>query len=136
MTDPHASTSAPGRSPPRVWRVVAGILFAALVGFLALRSSPYVQHLPWMPRWLGEWADSNGIARNVVAFFALGLCWFVLVGRQWRHAIALAGFGVALEVAQWWIPGRIFDWRDIVASLAGVLFAWLAATTLLAGRSR
>lgn len=135
MNDPQESTSPAGRSPPRTWRVLAGILLGAVIGFLALRSSPYVQHLPWMPRWLGEWADSNGIVRNVVAFFALGLGWFVLVSRQWWHVIALAGFGVALEVAQRWIPGRIFDWRDIIASLAGVLFAWLAAA-LLARRPR
>lgn len=126
-------TTPPERwRPPRrvAWRAVLVVTFGAVVAFLALRSSPYVQHLPWMPRWLGEWADTNGIVRNVLAFFALGFAWFVFIGRRWPHVLGLGGFGLGLEVAQKWIPGRIFDWRDIVASLAGVALAWLAAVVL------
>ncbi len=105
-------------------KVVAVLGLAAVITFLALRSSPYLQYIPWMPRRIGVWADSNGIGRNAVAFFALALPVFLLVGRRLVHGVALAAFATVIEVAQLWIPGRVFDWRDIVASVAGIVVAW------------
>ena len=119
-------------------RVLALVIVAVLAGalaFLALRASPYVQYVPWVPRRLGVWADSNGIVRNIVAFFALGLAVFLLVGRRVWHVIAACAFGTAVEVAQIWIPSRAFDWRDIVASIAGILLAWPLAWLLHRRRS-
>lgn len=108
-------------------RVVAlGIVatLGVILAFLALRSSPYLQYIPWMPRRIGVWADHNGIVRNVVAFFALGFALFLLVGRGPLLVLGACAFATAVEVAQLWIPGRIFDWNDIVASIAGILLAW------------
>lgn len=99
-------------------------LLAALVAFLALRASPYLQYVPWMPRRLGVWADSHGISCTFVAFFALGLVAFLLAScRPWM-AVALCTFGTAIEVAQLWIPSRRFDPKDIAATCLGVLAAW------------
>lgn len=112
---------------PRLRRglgVTAVLLGAAAIAFLALRSSPYLQYIPWMPRTIGVWADSNGILRNVAAFFTLGVLIFVFLGRRAIHVLATIGFGTALEVAQLWIPGRVFDPWDIAASTAGILLAW------------
>lgn len=105
--------------------LVAG--FAAILAFLALRTSPYLQYVPWMPRQIGVWADHHGVSRNAAAFFVFGLAAFLLIGTQVWRVFAVAGFATALEVAQLWIPGRTFDWRDIVASLAGLALAWPVA---------
>lgn len=120
-------------------RFVIRFAFVALVGgllaFLALRTSPYFQYIPGMPRWIGVWADSHGIARNVVAFGLLALVTLLLLGSRWPQVLGLAAFGIALEVSQLWIRGRVFDWRDIVASLVGVALAWPLAWWLTRRRS-
>lgn len=108
----------------RLIAVLAVAALAAVLAFFALRSSPYLQYIPWLPRGIGVWADSNGIVRNVAAFFGLGLATFLLVGRRAAHVLALCAFATALEVSQLWIRGRVFDWRDIVASIAGIALAW------------
>lgn len=108
----------------RALALVAVAVLAGLIAFFALRSSPYLQYIPWMPRGLGRWADSHGIARNFVAFFALALAVFLIVGRRVPHVAILCLFATALEVSQLWIRGRVFDWRDIVISIAGILAAW------------
>ena len=110
--------------------LVAVAALAAAIAFFALRSSPYLQYIPWMPRSLGTWADSHGISRNFVAFAALGLAVFCLVGRRWPHVLALCAFATALETSQLWIRGRVFDWRDIIVSIAGILAVWPLAWLL------
>ena len=100
------------------------LAIATVVGFLALRTSPYLQYISWMPRSIGVWADSNGIVRNVAAFFVFALAAFLLVGRGGWQVVALCLFATTVEVAQIWVRGRVFDWRDIVASIAGILLAW------------
>lgn len=122
----------------RTIRLLLVLGLGAVMAFLALRSSPYLQYIPWMPRRLGVWADHNGILRNTVAFAGFALAAYLLLGcRLWLVA-ALCGFGALIEVAQLWIPGRTFDWKDIVASVAGVLIAWpfaWAGRRLMASRS-
>lgn len=110
-------------------RHLAMLVPLALMAFLALRSSPFMQELIWMPRWLAAWADRHWVLRSFVGFFAFGLLWFLAVSPRRRHALALAAFGTAVEVAQIWIPRRVFDWKDIVASVLGVLAAWLLVWT-------
>ncbi len=107
-----------------VTRIVLIALIGGALAFFALRSSPYLQYIPWMPRWIGVWADSNGITRNVVAFGFLGLITMLVLGWRLPIVLGLAAFGILLEVSQIWIPGRVFDWRDILASLAGIALAW------------
>ncbi len=119
-------------------RLLALIALAALAGaiaYFALRSSSYLQTVPWLPSFIGRWADAHGIGRNFVAFFAFGLAYYPLVGRSRAHVAALCAFATVLEVAQLWIPSRNFDWRDIVVSLAGLLAAWPPAFWLARLRS-
>lgn len=110
------------------WGLVLGAV--GVIAFFALRRSPYLQYIPWMPRGVGVWADSHGILRNVAAFLVLALLAFVLLGRRRVVLIGLSLFATGVEVAQLGIRGRVFDWRDIVASLAGVLLAWAIAWLL------
>ena len=120
----------PVRSPTT--RLAIVLLLGGVIAFLALRSSPYLQYIPWMPRRLGVWADHNGIVRNIAAFFVFALMVFLLVGRHARHVAVLCLFATGIEVAQLWIKGRVFDWRDILASMAGIFLAWPIALLLRA----
>ena len=108
-------------------RAGLALALAAVIAFFALRTSPYLQYIPWLPRSVGVWADHNGILRNTAAFFVLALIIYLLLGRRLGCVLALVVFGGAVEVAQLWIRGRVFDWRDIVASIAGILLAWPVA---------
>ena len=115
----------------------------ALIGFLAVRGSPYVAELPWIPRWLAIWADAHGVWRNVPAFGALYLV--VLVGLGWnRRVIALAAvcvFAACVEFAQLLLPagrrgsGRVLlyfsgfpMWRNRMGD------CWIAHTERFRGR--
>ena len=115
-------------------RFVLAAAFTAVMAFFALRSSPYLQYIPWMPRWLGVWADHHGVFRNTAGFFVFALAMFFLLGHRPLHAAFLCFFATAIEVAQIWIPHRIFDWKDIMASLAGILLAWPLAWACTLGR--
>lgn len=119
-------------SAPRRWLMVARVLglgaAAGLFMFFAWRASPWLGELPWLPHWLSAWADEHGVARNVAAFFAFGLVGFTLLGRGWRPAVLQGVFATGLEVVQIWLPRRLFDWRDIVASLLGLFLGWLGVT--------
>jgi hypothetical protein len=103
-------------------RLLCVACLLGLFAFLAWRRSPWLQEIPWLPRWLGQWADRHGDLRNLPAFAGLGLGLIFALG--FRPGL-LAGLGVAivLEVVQLWIPGRYFSWMDIVASCLGVLAA-------------
>ena len=105
-------------------RLLLVLALGGVIAFLALRTSPYLQYIPWMPRRIGVWADSNGITRNSAAFFVLALGAYLLVGRGIWQVAGLCLFATGIEVAQLWIRGRVFDWQDIVASIAGILLAW------------
>lgn len=125
------------RSSPFFARLTVVLVAGSILAFLALRASSFIQTLPWVPRPVGLWADSHGIIRNTPAFFAFGLLAFALLGRTRRTVVPLAVFATVIEVAQIWIPTRIFDLLDIVASLAGLALAWIvvrSAAWLLARR--
>jgi hypothetical protein len=108
-------------------RLVVVVTFGAVIAFLALRASPYLQYVSWMPRRVGIWADHNGVLRNTVAFFGFSLVVLGLLGARAAQVLAICAFGTAIEVAQIWIPSRTFDWRDIGATISGVLLAWPVA---------
>lgn len=109
----------------RLLAAVCAILGAAALAYLSLRPSAFVGEVVWIPSWLGRWADRHGVLRNAAAFFVFGFFCFACLGRRPLHLWALGAFAVVIEVAQLWLPHRVFDWRDIVASLAGLVCAWL-----------
>ena len=107
--------------------LAAGLAALGLVAlaYLSLRPSAFLTEVGWIPLWLSRWADHHGVLRNTVAFLAFGLFVFAWVGHRPLHVIALAAFAIVIEVAQIWLPRRVFDWSDIGASLGGLALAWL-----------
>src|SRR5687768_14737975 len=115
MRDPHI------RLRILFLRFVLGLGLAglfALVLFCALRSSPRLTEVPWLPLWLTVWADRMDTFRHFVGFGVLALMAMVLPraimpawpqrGRdQFRHlCLVIALFFVAvLEFWQLRLPG-------------------------------
>lgn len=125
---PNPATPPVPPSSPRLFRrlaVIGAVLGVTAFAYLSLRPSAFVGEVNWIPSWLGRWADRHGVLRNAAAFFVFGFFYFACLDRRSLHLLALAAFAVAIEVGQLWLPHRVFDWRDIVASLAGLVCAWL-----------
>ncbi len=114
----------------RALALLAVVGFTGLIAFLALRSSPNFIELRWMPHGFAVWADRHGVFRNVLGFFAFAFVILAILGPRVWYVATLCLFATALEVAQLWIPSRVFDLQDIVASLAGILLAWPCAWLL------
>jgi VanZ family protein len=107
------------------------ILYASFYPFTFLPERWGGQLPRWSPvRLNSDWAD---VAINVLLFFPLG--WALGGGRgKWRAAlVALAAgaiTGLAVEMAQTMVPGRVSSLRDVICNAAG------AAGGSLAGRFR
>ena len=125
MTEPPLAVPPPASSRLRPFALGLAALGLGALAYLSLRPSPFLTEIGWIPRWLSQWADHHGVLRNAVAFLALGLFVFTWVGRRPPHALALAAFAIVIEVPQIWLPQRVFDGRDIGASLGGIGLAWL-----------
>ncbi len=51
-------------------------------------------------------------------------------GFGWRHGLWLMAYGIFLECAQYFVPGRFFSVADMLADGAGII-AWFLITLLL-----
>jgi VanZ family protein len=107
--------SSPAR---RAWAVAMAVT-AALVAVKALSVSPQGPAFAW---------DK---ANHVLAFAALAFCGlftFRATARPhfWVSFILLA-FGVAIEIAQLYVPGRWGDVEDVVADAVGIALGLLLA---------
>ena len=130
----------------------------------SLTSSPNMSELPFIPTWLGTWADRNGNFRNFPVFAALAaLLFFVFSAFRLQTATcnlptskqslglfvsrllvlrraalcfcAAALLGASLEVAQLlFLPNRHFDWADIGWLTAGA-FVGAFLSAACCGRS-
>lgn len=119
-------------------RVTSVVVSAAMIGFLALRSSPHLTELRWLPRVLAEWADAHGVVRNIPAFAVFHGLLLIALGWQ-RRRVALIGsglFAAGVECAQLLLDGRFFGWDDIVASWTGVAAAHGLAWVIYCGLRR
>lgn len=104
-----------------VWRGLLALLLVVITA-LALVPDP--------PRSLSTgWDKSNHmLAFAALAFTGVRAHW--RLPRQWPRLIGLLlAYGVALEIAQHFLPPRSADWHDVVADGAGVALGLLAAAT-------
>ena len=115
-------------------------LLILLTAYLTLRPSPILNELPWLPDWLGHWADANGDLRTAVPFFLLSLLWAVggrrLRGRSWarRWVSGFAGIWLLLlvtESLQLLIPSRNFSLLDIAWGTIGFAIGGLLGLSIL-----
>ncbi len=131
------------------WRrasLVPAAASVAAICYLALKPSPSIQNVPLMPRALGRWFEQEDFFCNVSGFFVLTVVIHATFAR-WRReaagAVAWRALGLAvlvagLEIAQLWLPKRVFDRHDIAAGWLGVVLAsapWLIATFTMRRRA-
>jgi VanZ family protein len=111
--------------------LISSILLLAAVAYCSLTASPEMVRIPWIPKGVGDWADSHTTFRNFPPFAFLSAVLYLALllhlkpepGRGlWLGvgvAVLVTLLGVALEVAQLWIPTRVCDVRDIAWSGVG-----------------
>jgi hypothetical protein len=118
------------------WVLLGGLI--GIFGFLAWRGSPYLAEITWIPEWLGRWADANGVVRNLPAFAMLTTVIILIFGLQSRVVVLASVMmaAVVLELGQWWLPGRVFDWKDVLTSWLGVGVGFIFSEALARVRRR
>lgn len=102
------------------------VVLALALAFLALRASPYLTEVSWVPRDVADWADRNGNFRNFPAFGLLALAMTCVMSLR-SAGVSAGGLAVIVEVAQIGIAGRTFDFEDIFWSLGGIASAVIIA---------
>jgi VanZ family protein len=98
----------------------------SLTLILALALAPLSGPLPVL---------TNDKVAHFVGFVYL-TCWFLGMARRdlaWRIMLALAAYGVLIEVLQGLTPYRAVEAADVVSDLAGIGTGWLLSSTVLKG---
>ena len=115
-------------SAPFFWRVIFVLLFI-VVSYLALTPAP-PQSID-----LG-WDKLN----HMTAFATLAAVGCLSFAASSRHRImvllGLFTYGVAIEIIQFFLPGRSCEWGDLFADSIGITFGALVALFLLRIASR
>lgn len=88
------------------------------VGFLLIICAiSYLALTPIEPEGLQDtWDKGNHFA----AFITLAFLIDFSVSGYWRKWLGLAGYGAAIEVAQWFSGYRVFELKDILADCIGI----------------
>lgn len=116
---PHADLPHSGRLG-LAWRVA---LYACLAVIAALA---------WMPGNQVPLSTTWDKLNHGLAFAALGfLAWGAHPSRRVPAFVALIGFGVLIEVVQWYVPSRSAEWADLVADAIGLAVGALSAHLLV-----
>ena len=121
------SSAATVNSGRRVLMVLWSFLIAA-VTVLSLLPASVVPRMP-----------GGGTLEHLSAYLALAFIPAVAIRRVYRvfvAVISVACLGVLLEILQIAIPGRAFEWVDIVMNFVGVTAGVLAGVPLRLGSDR
>ncbi|WP_057300816.1 VanZ family protein [Pelomonas sp. Root1217] len=118
--------SAPQRRA--LWRALLAVMLIVIT-CLALSPAP--------PKTITTgWDKSNhALAFAALAFSGVWALW--QRPRQWIWlAMTLVGYGIAIEIAQSFLPPREADWHDVVADSVGIALGLLAAWPITASAAR
>jgi len=101
---------------------------AYIVVFIAVAAFAVFQELMFRHYLFARHFFAAGCLPNFTAVlllvFGYGLIKRPLTKSEALRSVAAIAAGLVLyEIAQIWMPGRVFDWADIAASLAGGLLA-------------
>ena len=105
---------------------IAKILLVLAIGvilWLALSANP--------PRAAGLF-DCDKL-NHLAAFFVLALLTeyaFPSATISAQKLLPLLGFGLLIEVLQYWVGYRYFEWLDVAADAAGIILFWVNRGTL------
>jgi len=107
----RAAPLVAGALATRPWRVISVLLFVAVM-VLAL-----------MPQVPTEFSTGWDKMNHALAFCALAFAWRLgFPGGGWRWVLlglALLATGGAIEIVQYFVPGRQADWADLFADAVG-----------------
>jgi len=125
----HATLPKPNTGTP-LWSPLASICWQ-LVSFMLLVAVTVLALMPQVPRELSlGWDKLN----HTSAFCALAIAWrFAFPGKAWRWVqlwLGLMVLGVAIEVAQHFVPGRQADAADLLADALGASTGMVMAAAL------
>ncbi len=122
---------------------IATVAYLAVVGWITLGPQPInTGNGYWLWRALHffsshestRWLTYNRVEflANVAMFVPIGIFFVLLFGRRLWAVSVLSGMllTLAIEVAQRFIPGRVFDVRDLVANSVGTVLGVLVALVL------
>jgi len=108
------------------------VWWAILIAVLLLAPGSAVPTVPWwVPASIGGWADClvHGALFLVEALLVLRGTGGARTGalRQGRWVLMLLAYALLLELLQLQVPGRSFQWMDIVSAALGIGIAvfWL-----------
>lgn len=117
--------------------VLVSLSVILLIGYCALRPSPHMREISWLPAWLSGWADRNEDLRTAVPFCALSFyiaLEALLVYRNEYYAAwlswGIAAYGwflllCALELLQFTLVQRTASLADLAWGTAGILLGCL-----------
>ena len=127
----------------KVLAVLAFLALFAVIIFFTFRGSTNVSDLSWMPQRWGLWLDEHDEFRHFIGFAVFAAVCFIqnfdfLFNRSRSRFVrkfrssrnrtgrlgALLVLVYLLELGQLALPGREFDWLDIVNGWGGIVFAW------------
>ena len=124
---------------------MALLLGIIVVFYLSWTSEIYLDHLWFMPRWIGRWTNkkANGDLRTAVPFVFLGLFAGVLPTRNpfslLRWLLLWGGLVVVVilaEAGQLFVPKRFFSWTDIGWGAVGAFSGLVTAFFIVYFRKR
>jgi glycopeptide antibiotics resistance protein len=125
------------------------VAYLAVVGWVTLGPQPFDESDDgWIWRLLAlfsrheltDWItyDRLEFMMNIAMFLPIGLFFLLLLGRRQWWLGMLLGFLLTcvIESAQFFIPGRVSDVRDIVSNSVGAIVGVLVGLVLTAPKAR
>ena len=87
-----------------------------------------------------DWVTYNGVefSANIAMFLPIGLFFLLLFGRKrwWLAVVIPFLMTVSIETAQFWIPGRVSDIRDVISNTTGAIVGVLLGLAITAPAAR